>query len=126
MTYNVMMISLSVLFVRSLLQTFSPTDTFNATWLPPSSSSSSQPLLLLDWTALFSPTSGVQSYEVSLGPQLGSGALLAWLQLDTQQTSLTVADTRLSSETDYFVSLIAVGRSGLHTSVYRLVAGTPV
>ena len=90
----------------------------NATWL-------SQGQLHLDWLESFTSPAPLY-YELSLGPQMGSGSIVKWVELSTIQSSIVISDRRLQSSSDYFVALTAVSYSGLHTTSNQLLAGMPL
>ena len=90
----------------------------NATWISDSE-------LQLEWFEAFSSPAPLY-FELSLGPQMGSGSILKWVELSTMATSFTVTDSRLRRSMDYFVALTAVSYSGLHTTVNQLLAGLPL
>ena len=93
-------------------------DVINATWITDSE-------LQLEWFGAFSSAAPLY-FELSLGPQMGSGSILKWVELSTMATSFTVTNSRLRRSTDYFVALTAISYSGLHTNVNQLLAGLPL
>ena len=81
--------------------------------------------LLLEWEGLFTSPAPLY-YEFSLGTQVGSGSIRRWVELETDRTFVSVTDTRLNQETDYFLALTAISSAGRHTTVDRMVAGISV
>ena len=81
--------------------------------------------LSLDWSGKFRSPSPLY-YELSIGPQLGSGRVLKWVELSMAEPSYTTARGLLRRDGDYFVSLTAITSSGLHTTSSQLIAGMPL
>ncbi len=92
----------------------------NATWTSGSTNS-----LQLNWSGRFSSPAPIY-YEFSLGTQVGSGSIRRWVERDTDLTSVTITDARLSTEVDYFLSLTAISSSGLHSTVGHMIASMPI
>ena len=90
----------------------------NVTWV-------SDTQLQLDWFEYFTSPTPLY-FELSLGPQMGSGSILKWVELSTMQTSIVISDGRLHRSSDYFISLTAISYSGLHTTANQLLAGVPL
>ncbi len=90
----------------------------NASW-------SQDSTLTLEWLGKFLSPSPLY-YELSIGPQLGSGGVLKWVEVSVAQTSYSTAGGLLQREGDYFVSLTAITSSGLHTTDTQLLAGMPL
>ena len=76
--------------------------------------------LHLNWGGKFIST-GPLYYEYSLGTQVGSGSVTQWLETD--QTSVSIISPRLTQNRDFFLTLTAIGSSGLHTNTNTLVPG---
>lgn len=80
----------------------------NATW--------SNGSLHLDWSHTFVTTPLSPLYfELSVGTQRGSGDITKWALISMDHTHYTVTDSRLDEMTEYFVSVVAISSSGLHT-----------
>ena len=90
----------------------------NATWV-------ANTQIQLDWSSKFSSTASLR-YELSLGTQMGSGSIRKWVGLSSLQTSLLISDPQLTRNNDYFLSLTAIGSSGLHTTVSQMISGIPI
>ena len=76
--------------------------------------------LLLEWEGRFTSSTPLY-YEFSLGTQVGSGSIRRWAELETDQTSVMVTDTRLNQGMDYFLALTAISSAGLHTTADPIV-----
>lgn len=57
---------------------------------------------------------------------MGSGSIRSWIELETDQTVVSVTDARLSQEMDYFLALTAISSSGLNTTVNPFISGMPL
>ena len=90
----------------------------NDTWL-------SRTQLSLDWTDKFSSPAPLR-YELSVGYQRGSGSIVKWVELSSDQMSITLAHPRLERSRDYYLTLTAIGESGLHTTHNQVIAGIPM
>ena len=90
--------------------------TINSSW-------TSGNTLLLEWGGKFTSPTPLY-YEFSLGTQVGSGSVTRWLETD--QTSVSLTNARLTHQRDFFLTLIAIGRSGLHTNANTMVLGMPI
>lgn len=98
-----------------VIATSPPVDTgvpINMTW--------TENTLLLDWEGRFNSSTPLY-YEFSLGTQVGSGSIRRWVELETDQTFVTVTDTRLNQGMDYFLALTAISSTGLHTTADPIV-----
>ena len=101
-----------------LLYTISAGSPINTTWIDGS--------LHFDWTGKFEATPpSPLTFELSLGTLTGSGIIRKWVELSTDYTQYTVSDSRLSEERDYFLTLLAISSSGLHTTATHMEAGVP-
>ena len=94
-----------------------PGAAINATWIDSS--------LHFDWTDKFISTAPL-TFELSVGTLTGSGIILKWEELSTDHTYYTVVDSRLSQVRDYFLTVVAVSSSGLHTVAAHMEAGMPL
>ena len=90
--------------------------TINSSW-------TSGNTLLLEWGGKFISATPLY-YEFSIGTQVGSGSVTQWLETD--QTSVSLTNARLSHQRDYFLTLTAIGSSGLHTNANKMVLGMPI
>ena len=81
--------------------------------------------LHFDWSGKFMSTSPL-TFELSLGTTMGSGILQKWVELGTDHTHHTVSDSRLSQTQDYFLSVVAISASGLHTTASLTESGFPL
>ena len=81
--------------------------------------------LHFDWSDKFTASSPL-TFELSLGTMMGSGIIQKWVELETDHTHHTVSDGRLIRSQDYFLGLVAVSRSGLHTTAAVMVDGVPL
>ena len=102
---------------RTHTHTHTPGAAINATWINGS--------LHFDWTHTFTSPSPL-TFELSLGTLAGSGIIRKWVELGTDHTHYTVTDSRLSETGDYFLTVVAISLSGLHTTASNMVAGTPL
>jgi hypothetical protein len=105
---------------RVVFQTTPPHDTgatINATWVDGS--------LHFDWTDRFNSTAPL-TFELSVGTLTGSGIIRKWEELSTDHTYYTVVDSRLSKVRDYFLTVVAVSSSGLHTVAGHMEPGLPL
>ena len=81
----------------------------------------------MDWSGRFlSVPPAPLSFELSVGTLMGSGIIRKWEEISTDHTHYTVVDSRLSEERDYFLTVVAISRSGLHTSASVMWAGLPL
>jgi hypothetical protein len=106
---------------RVVFQTSPPNDTgaaINITWVDDTT-------LHFDWSDKFTSSSPL-TFELSLGTMMGSGIIQKWVELETDHTHHTVSDGRLIRSQDYFLGLVAVSRSGLHTTAAVMVDGVPL
>ena len=89
------------------------------------SSWSGDNVLTVDWSDRFTSPAPLY-FELSLGTQMGSGSVRKWVELSTMATSYVVSSELLDRSEDYFVTVTAIGSSGLHSTASQLLAGVPV
>lgn len=83
--------------------------------------------LSVDWSGKFRSVPPTPlSYELSVGTLTGSGIIQKWEEISTDHTHYTIVDSRLSEERDYFLTVVAIARSGLHTTASHMWAGLPL
>lgn len=83
--------------------------------------------LYVDWSGKFLSVPPAQlTFELSVGTLVGSGIIRKWEEISTDHTHYTIVDSRLSEERDYFLTVVAIGRSGLHTTASHMWAGLPL
>ena len=114
--YRMSLLKAHLLIIKAII--FCAGDLFNATWIADGQ-------LHLEWFESFTSPTPLY-YELSLGPQMGSGSIIKWVELSTIQTAVTLSDERLQRSSDYFVALTAISYSGLHTTSNQLLAGMPL